>query len=211
MTKKPKAIVTSGATWEALDPVRGLTNRSSGRQGHAIAEALNDAGYDVVLVSGITQVSPPSGVRVIKVESAREMLDACLGELPADIAICVAAVADWRPKDVSANKMKKASGVNEMTVTFVRNPDILETISKHKMRPKIVVGFAAETENLLENAQKKLEQKGCDMIVANNVSRDVFAAEENEVILVTRSGVEELPRMGKGEVALMVVEVCNRF
>jgi phosphopantothenoylcysteine decarboxylase/phosphopantothenate--cysteine ligase len=198
-----KAIVTAGPTAEPLDPVRVITNRSSGKQGYAIAGALADLGAEVVLVSGPTALPTPPGVTRADVESAREMLAACEAALPADIAVCVAAVADWRPKDVSAQKIKKGKDAFiERGLTFVENPDILATLSGHAQRPRLVIGFAAETENVEENARNKLERKNCDWIVANDVSVEgTMGGDANAVAIVQRRGIERWDRMPKGEVA----------
>jgi phosphopantothenoylcysteine decarboxylase/phosphopantothenate--cysteine ligase len=202
-----KALVTSGPTRERIDPVRFITNDSSGKQGHAIAAALSARGVDVTLISGPVNIPDPQGVKVIKVESAEQMLAACVAALPVDIAICAAAVSDWRPRDFSANKIKKQEGVDEMTINFVKNPDILKILSKHKQRPKLVIGFAAETENLIENAKEKIKNKGCDWILANDVSGDVFGGDFNKVSLVKADSLEEWERMGKVEVAERLVEL----
>ena len=198
-----KAIVTSGPTFEAIDPVRFVANRSSGKQGHAIAKALSDLGVSVTLVSGPTNLPAPSGLKTIRIESAAEMLDACEKSLPADIFIAAAAVADWSPEKISSSKLKKQSSEG-MTLTLKQNPDILATLSATSpKRPRLVVGFAAETENLIENAQSKLAKKRCDWVVANYIAEanPVFGADENQVYFVTSGKVEEWPRMGKDDVA----------
>ena len=196
-----RAIVTAGPTAEPIDPVRVLTNRSSGKQGYAIAAALAELGAEVTLVSGPTALSAPPGVRRVEVETAREMLAACEAALPADIAVCVAAVADWRPEAAGERKLKKGAG-GPPAITLVENPDILATLSHGKSRPKLVVGFAAETHDVEAHARAKLERKGCDLIVANDVSVDgVMGGDENTVVLVSRRGVENWRRMAKGGVA----------
>lgn len=197
------ALVTSGPTHEAIDPVRYIANRSSGKQGHAIAAALAGLGADTVLVSGPSNEPDPAGVRLVRVESARDMLAACRAALPADIAVCAAAVADWRIDGAADRKIKKQNGTPP-ALSFAENPDILATVSRlRKDRPKLVVGFAAETEDLIENALAKRDRKGCDWIVANDVSPDTgtFGGENNRVHLVTRDAVEDWPKMSKNEVA----------
>ncbi len=194
-------LVTSGPTHEPIDPVRYIANRSSGRQGHAIAAALAALGARVTLVSGPVAIADPPGVKVQRVETAREMLAACEAALPADAAICAAAVADWRVVQEAGQKLKKRPGADTLSLSMALNPDILATLSRHAQRPRLVVGFAAETEHLLEHARDKLARKGCDWIVANDVSGDVMGGAENAVLFVTFSGVEEWPRMAKVEVA----------
>ena len=195
-------LVTSGPTHEPIDPVRYIANRASGRQGHAIAGALAALGARVTLVSGpVTQPDPP-GVTVVRVESAREMLAACQAALPADGVICNAAVADWRTARAADQKMKKVPGAVPPPLELALNPDILATLSAAgPARPRLVIGFAAETEKVIENAVSKRARKGCDWIVANDVSGDVMGGAENTVHLVTESGVEDWPRMAKEEVA----------
>ncbi|SIQ71932.1 phosphopantothenoylcysteine decarboxylase / phosphopantothenate--cysteine ligase [Rhizobium sp. RU20A] len=198
-----RAIVTSGPTHEPIDPVRYIANRSSGRQGHAIAAALAQLGADVTLVSGPVSIPDPAGVQTIHVERAEEMLSAVLSALPADIAVMVAAVADWRVASSSDEKIKKAPGEGPPTLSLAENPDILSTIGHHEKRPRIVVGFAAETQTLIENATRKLERKGADFIVANDVSPEtgIMGGMRNEVRLVSRAGVEDWPDMDKDAVA----------
>jgi len=196
-----RAVVTAGPTAEAIDPVRVLTNRSSGKQGYAIAQALAALGCEVTLVSGPTALAAPAGVRRVGVESAREMLAACEAALPADIAVCVAAVADWRPEELGASKIKKGSGPPP-AIALVENPDILATLSKHASRPKLVVGFAAETNDVEDHARAKLARKGCDWIVANDVSVEgVMGGDQNAVAVVSADGLERWERMAKSEVA----------
>jgi len=196
-----RAVVTAGPTVEAIDPVRMLTNRSSGKQGYAIAGALAALGADVTLVSGPTALAAPAGVRRVDVESAREMLAACEQALPADIAICVAAVADWRPAEAEGRKIKKGADAPP-AIALVENPDILATLSKGARRPRLVVGFAAETHEVDGHAQAKLAKKGCDWIVANDVSvAGTMGGDDNAVALVTAGGIERWERMAKGEVA----------
>ena len=195
-------IVTSGPTREAIDPVRYIANRSSGRQGHAIAAALAALGARVTLVSGPVAIADPPGVTVARVESAREMLAAVQAALPADAAIFAAAVADFRPESAPTQKIKKQPGAPPPEIRLALNPDILATIAAHPtQRPRLVIGFAAETERVVEHATDKRLRKGCDWIVANDVSGDVMGGAENAVHLVTASGVEDWPRMPKEDVA----------
>ncbi|MEO9190089.1 MAG: bifunctional phosphopantothenoylcysteine decarboxylase/phosphopantothenate--cysteine ligase CoaBC, partial [Acetobacteraceae bacterium] len=198
------ALVTSGPTHEPIDPVRYLANRSSGRQGHAIAASLAALGARVSLVSGPVNVPTPPGVELHRVETAEQMLAACLDALPADIAVCAAAVADWRVARASGGKIKKAPGAAPPVLELVPNPDILATLSAAgPRRAALVVGFAAETDALLENAAAKRIRKGCDWIVANDVSpaTGIMGGEENTVHLITADGVEDWPRMAKHAVA----------
>jgi phosphopantothenoylcysteine decarboxylase/phosphopantothenate--cysteine ligase len=196
-----RAIVTAGPTAEAIDPVRMLTNRSSGKQGYAIAAALAALGAEVTLVSGPTALVAPAGVRRVQVESARDMLAACEAALPADIAVCVAAVADWRPESSGAAKIKKGAG-GPPAIALVENPDILATLARHARRPRLVVGFAAETDDVEVHARAKLARKGCDWIVANDVSvAGTMGGDLNAVAIVSGSGVEHWDRMAKAEVA----------
>ncbi|WP_018997427.1 bifunctional phosphopantothenoylcysteine decarboxylase/phosphopantothenate--cysteine ligase CoaBC [Hirschia maritima] len=197
------AIVTAGPTREALDPVRYISNHSSGKQGYAIATALARLGADVTLVSGPTAIPQPSGMNFVQIETAVEMLDAVKKGLPSDIFVSVAAVADWRPAEPSDIKIKAKTTKDGLgALSLVENPDILKTISHLKgKRPKLVVGFAAETNDVENHAQGKLERKGCDWIVANDVSGDVMGGSENEIALVKRDGIERLPRMDKAAVA----------
>ncbi|MBI1385397.1 MAG: bifunctional phosphopantothenoylcysteine decarboxylase/phosphopantothenate--cysteine ligase CoaBC [Rhizobiales bacterium] len=203
-------LVTTGPTHEAIDPVRYLANRSSGKQGHAIAAAARDAGARVTLVSGPTGLSPLAGVATVAVESAREMLAAVEATLPADVAIFAAAVADWRVEGAAGQKLKKEAG-GVPTLALVENPDILRTIaSRRKRRPGLVVGFAAETEKVVAHARAKLARKGCDWIVANDVSvpsggGGVMGGDENTVHIVTADGVEDWPKASKSEVARRLV------
>ncbi len=195
-------IVTSGPTQEAIDPVRYIANRSSGRQGHAIAGALAALGARVTLVSGPVSLPDPPGVTVQRIESAREMLAAVEGALPADAAVFAAAVADFRPEAAPTQKIKKEPGAPPPEIHLALNPDILATVAQHRTRrPRLVVGFAAETEKLIEHAQAKRARKGCDWIVANDVSGDVMGGAENAVHVVTASGVDSWPRLPKDEVA----------
>lgn len=195
------ALVTSGPTHEPIDPVRYIANRSSGRQGHAIAAALAAAGARVTLVSGPVAVPDPPGVAVHRVETARDMLAACEGALPADVAVMAAAVADWRTAREAGQKLKKEPGAAAPVLEMALNPDILATVAAHARRPRLVVGFAAETERVVEHAVAKRARKGCDWIVANDVSGGVMGGAANTVHLVTETGVEDWPEMPKEEVA----------
>jgi phosphopantothenoylcysteine decarboxylase/phosphopantothenate--cysteine ligase len=200
-----RAVVTSGPTREAIDPVRYISNHSSGRQGHAIARALAEAGAAVTLVSGPVQEPDPAGVRTVRVESAREMLAAVEAALPADIAVCAAAVADWRPAAALERKIKKREGGAAPAIELVENPDILRTLSRHATaRPGLVIGFAAETGDLEALARAKLRRKGCDWILANDVSpgTGIFGGASNRVLLLTARGeTEAWPELDKQEVA----------
>jgi phosphopantothenoylcysteine decarboxylase/phosphopantothenate--cysteine ligase len=199
--KGKRALVTAGPTIEAIDPVRFLSNRSSGKQGYAIASALAELGADVTLVSGPTNLPAPTGVKRVDVESAREMLAASQAALPLDVAVMVAAVADWRPAKEAKGKIKKDSA-GVPAIALQENPDILATLSKlGKKRPKLVIGFAAETDRVEEHARAKIAKKGCDWIVANDVSGDVMGGAENAVILITKDKAEAWPRMAKEAVA----------
>jgi phosphopantothenoylcysteine decarboxylase/phosphopantothenate--cysteine ligase len=197
-----RALVTSGPTQEPIDPVRFISNRSSGKQGHAIAAALARLGAETTLVSGPVQEPDPPGARVLRVTTATEMLAACESSLPADVAVCAAAVADWRVEHQSNQKIKKGAG-GAPVLRMAENPDILATLSRHERRPRLVIGFAAETEKVVEHAQEKRSKKGCDWIVANDVSAatGTFGGASNTVRLVTAGGVEDWPTLAKVEVA----------
>ena len=202
-------LVTSGPTHEPIDPVRYLANRSSGRQGHAIAEAAAAAGARVTLVSGPVTLPDPAGVTTVHVETARQMLEAVEAALPADVAIMAAAVADWRVATESGGKIKKDGSGKPPALALTENPDILATVGRHHtLRPALVIGFAAETGDLLANAEKKLAAKGADWILANDVSpgSGIMGGAENAVHLVSRGGVEDWPRMAKRDVARKLVE-----
>lgn len=197
------ALVTSGPTHEPIDPVRFIANRSSGKQGHAIAAALASSGAKVTLVSGPVSITDPPGVRVVHVETAEQMLAACQKALPADLAICAAAVADWKMKAPAREKLKKTKS-GPPTLELSTNPDILATLSGMKKgRPRLVIGFAAETQKISAHAQAKLEAKGADWILANDVSEGsgTFGGDSNQVHLITTSGIETWPRMSKSQVA----------
>ena len=212
-TDKPlagmRAVVTSGPTHEPLDPVRFLGNRSSGKQGHAIAAELALAGANVTLISGPVHEPDPAGVHVVRVQTARDMHDACMTALPADIAICAAAVADFRPDQAASGKIKK-QGDGGMQINLVQNPDILATISKAANRPQLVIGFAAETDHHLENARSKLNRKGCDWLLLNDVSGgQVFGESKNSLTLFRQSstGVTHtaMPHQDKTALARQIV------
>jgi len=194
-------LVTSGPTQEPIDPVRFLANRSSGKQGHAIAAACAALGARVTLVSGPVHLPDPARVTVVRVETAREMLAACDAALPADAAICAAAVADWRPAETAPGKLKKQGDATPPPMPLALNPDILATLARHAQRPRLLVGFAAETAEVIAHAREKLARKRCDWILANDVSGDVMGGEENAVHLVTTDALEAWPRMPKAEVA----------
>ena len=199
-----RALVTSGPTYEAIDPVRYIANRSSGKQGHAIAGALARLGSQTTLVSGPSHQPDPPGVQVVRVESARDMLKACKEALPVDVAVCAAAVADWRAETVAMEKIKKAGKANPPRLKLVENPDVLVALSAPgTLRPRLVIGFAAETENVVTGAVAKRAAKGCDWMVANDVSPEtgVLAGDSNTVHLVTADGVEDWPRLSKTAVA----------
>lgn len=203
-----KALVTSGPTHEAIDPVRYIANRSSGKQGHAIARALAWLGAETTLVSGPTGLADPAGISVIHVESAREMLAACQQSLPVDVAVCAAAVSDWRTAEEAGQKMKKNGG-GPPTLALTENPDILRTLGEAgNLRPGLLIGFAAETEKIVEHAKAKLEKKGADWILANDVSpaTGTFGGDANVIHLIDGDGVENWPRMSKEEVARRLVE-----
>jgi phosphopantothenoylcysteine decarboxylase / phosphopantothenate---cysteine ligase len=196
------AIVTSGPTHEPIDPVRYVANRSSGKQGHAIAAALAARGASVTLVSGPVTLPDPQGVTVIRVESARDMLATVEAALPADVAVFAAAVADWRVANAENQKIKKGSG-GPPVLQMAENPDILKTVGHHRLRPRLVIGFAAETENVEANGRAKLARKGADIILANDVSPDTgtFGGEDNEVILIGRDDTVRWPRASKADIA----------
>lgn len=203
-----RVLVTAGPTQEPLDPIRYITNRSSGRQGYAIAEAAAAAGAEVTLVSGPVGLEPPRGVDLVRVETADEMLIAVESALPVDVAVMAAAVGDWRSAEVSPGKLKKA-GDGSTRLDLVANPDILASVARHPTsRPGLVVGFAAETGDVVENARAKLAAKGCDWVVANDVSVSggAMGGADNEVTLVTAEGTETWPRMAKTEVAARIVQ-----
>jgi phosphopantothenoylcysteine decarboxylase/phosphopantothenate--cysteine ligase len=199
-----RVLITSGPTHEPIDPVRYIANRSSGKQGHALARAATALGADVTLVSGPVTLPDPQGVRVVKVKTAHEMLAATLEALPADIAVCAAAVADWRAADEATHKLKKQSQGGETTLKLTQNPDILATVAGlTAKRPRLVIGFAAETENLIVNANAKRRAKGADWIVANEVwpGTGAMGGDQTQVHLITPAGAEDWPPMSKDEMA----------
>jgi phosphopantothenoylcysteine decarboxylase/phosphopantothenate--cysteine ligase len=203
-----RVVVTSGPTHEPIDPVRYIANRSSGKQGHAIARAAAAAGADVALISGPVNLPDPPGVQTKHVETAQDMLSAVNAALPADIFVATAAVADWRMAEAGAAKIKKNGNGGARTLNLVENPDILATIAhRNDARPKLVVGFAAETDDVLAHARKKLGTKGCDMIVANDVSPStgIMGGDTNTIHIVTRSGVDSWPTLDKDEVARRLI------
>ena len=202
--KGKRILLTAGPTHEPIDPVRYIANRSSGKQGYALAVALRNLGADVTLVSGPTELTPPAGVETVQVESARQMMAASQAALPVDCAICCAAVADYRPEIETEHKIKKERG-GLTNLPLAENPDILKTISRlPEGRPELVVGFAAETDDIVNHAQSKRARKGCDWIVANDVSAGAHCAmggEKNAIILISEDGEEAWPEMPKSEVA----------
>ncbi len=202
-----RALVTAGPTQEPLDPVRFIANRSSGKQGYAIADAFARAGAETVLISGPVELAPPERVKLLKVETAREMLAACEATLPADVAVFTAAVADWRPELAANNKIKKQDTGAAPTVKLIANPDILATIARGSRRPSLVIGFAAETENVIAHARDKLARKGADWIVANDVSpaTGIMGGDKNTVHLITQGATESWPELDKSEVGKRLV------
>ncbi len=210
--KGMRALVTAGPTREPLDPVRFLANHSSGRQGYAIAEALARAGAETILVSGPVSLTPPQGVKLMRVTTAREMLAACEASLPADVLVMAAAVADWRPDMAANSKIKKNTDRVVPLIKLVENPDILATLAAHAARPRLVIGFAAETDDVVANAVTKRGRKGADWIIANDVSGDVFGGARNRVHLVSDTGVEDWPNMAKDEVgARLVARIAEKL
>ena len=202
-----KVVITAGPTREPIDPVRYISNHSSGKQGYAIARAAVELGAETVLISGPVSLAIPPGVQMMPIETAQDMLTACEGEMPADIAIFTAAVADWRVAGVAMDKLKKSAG-KPPALSLAENPDILATIARGSPRPEIVVGFAAETERVTENAMEKLKKKSCDLILANDVSAGsgVFGGDRNKVHLISASGIENWPEMDKDEVGRRLME-----
>jgi phosphopantothenoylcysteine decarboxylase / phosphopantothenate---cysteine ligase len=204
--KGVKALVTAGPTREPVDPVRFLANHSSGKQGYAIAEALARAGADTTLISGPVGLTAPSGVKLTRVVTAQEMLAACEAALPVDVLVMAAAVADWRP-DITANsKIKKSADRVVPLIKLVENPDILATIAQSAKRPRLVVGFAAETDEVLANAIAKRVRKGADWIIANDVSGDVMGGDRNRIHLISEAGTEDWPEMTKTEVGTQLAQ-----
>ncbi len=209
--KEKHIVVTAGPTHETIDPVRYIANRSSGKQGYEIARALYLKGAAVTLISGPTNLEAPIGVKRISVISARDMMNACENALPADATICVAAVADWHVKNPADQKIKKQN--NEMpALDFEENPDILQTLSNNKKnRPTLMVGFAAESQNVKEYARNKLDKKGCDWIIANDISGDIMGGDHNQVHIITRNGDDDWPRMSKSAVAEKIAEKIEKY
>ena len=209
-----RVVITAGPTREPIDPVRFITNRSSGKQGYAIAAAAAAAGAEVVLISGPVSVAVPQGVQIVRVETAKQMLNAVEQALPADVFIATAAVADWRMMQPAVQKMKKTES-SFQTLELTKNPDILATIAQMKKgRPRIVVGFAAETENMVENAKKKLVSKQCDLVVANDVGvkTQTFGGDMNEVVIVDKTGIDVWPSLDKSQVARrLIAEIAKRL
>jgi len=209
-----RALVTSGPTWESIDPVRYIANRSSGKQGHAIAIALTRLGATTTLITGPTRMADPAGVHTVHIESAREMLEACNAALPADVAVCAAAVADWRAAQQVGQKIKKDGNSGPPTLELAENPDILANLAAAgTKRPGLVIGFAAETETVVSHAIEKRRRKGCDWIVANDVSprTGTFGGDDNTVHLIAESGSEDWPRMSKDAVASCLADRIATF
>ncbi len=211
--KNINALVTAGPTYEPIDPVRFIGNRSSGIQGYEIAKALEQAGANVTLVSGPANLNSPKNVKTIHIETAQDMLNACISALPVQICICSAAVSDWKPQHQSSQKIKKEESSKSPSLSFIQTPDILNTISNHKSkRPDLVIGFAAETQNIEAHAQSKLEKKGCDWILANYVGKDdlgnerAFGSNENQIYFVTDKKMETWKRQAKSIIARKLVK-----
>ena len=203
---KFRALVTAGPTYEYIDPVRYISNRSSGKQGYEIAKSLVKNGFETTLISGPTHLNPPSGINLVKINSAEEMFNATINNLPVDVAIFSAAVGDYRVTNKKKEKIKKSEN---MSLDLEKNVDIISHVSKHNsLRPRIVIGFAAETNNLVENSQKKLQQKKCDWIIANNVSNKNigFGSDFNEVVILSDDKKEKIPRIKKSLLADKIVE-----
>lgn len=207
------ALVTSGPTYEPLDPVRFIGNKSSGKQGHAIAASLAAQGASVTLVTGPVALPDPFGVKTVHIETADQMWEACENALPADIAVCAAAVSDWGPKVLSNNKIKKRKNHTAPKIDLKENPDILARLSKNgKNRPALVIGFAAETENLIKNATEKRKRKACDWLLANNVGEEnIFGADENHVYLMTNKEPQDWQRISKQAVAQKLTHEITEF
>jgi phosphopantothenoylcysteine decarboxylase/phosphopantothenate--cysteine ligase len=200
--KGQRIVITSGPTHEPIDGVRYIANRSSGKQGQAIAEVLSREGAFVHLITGPVDLPPPAGVEITRITTAREMLAATINALPADVVICTAAVADWAVEGASAAKIKKTKGIPP-ELKFIENPDILASISAHARRPKLVIGFAAETDKVVAHGDDKRRRKGCDWILANDVGQEqsVFGSDDNQVHFITATGATAWPRMSKHDVA----------
>jgi phosphopantothenoylcysteine decarboxylase/phosphopantothenate--cysteine ligase len=207
-SKALRILITAGPTREKLDPVRYLSNHSSGKQGVALAEAFQAQGAEVILVVGPVSIPLPEGMEIHQVETAEEMLAACLAALPVDVALCAAAVCDYRPETMAPHKLSKTENGEALHLKLVPNPDILHRISTHThLRPPYVIGFAAETQDLIPRAQAKLARKGCDMIVANLITEEapVFGSDSNAVTIITPHDVEIWPEMGKRKLAERLV------
>lgn len=212
--KNFRAIVTSGPTREAIDPVRYISNRSSGKQGSEIANSLHENGFEVVFISGPDSSLPHEGMDIIQVNSAEEMLNATIRSLPADVFVSTAAVSDWKIAEYSQQKLKKINKSQSLSLNFVQNPDILHTISMiEKNRPKLVVGFAAETEDLKDNATQKLDRKGCDWILGNDIGTgaDIMGGEFNEILFLSHNDKEKWPKMSKKEVGNRLVDKILKY
>lgn len=210
--KGRRVLVTAGPTVEPIDPVRFISNHSSGRQGYAIAAALARYGADVQLISGPVALPPPSGVTCTHVQTAEQMKEACFAALPADVAICVAAVSDWRPKKVNTTKTKKEEGAAPPTIECVENPDILRALCQEAApRPTLIIGFAAETDHLREHAQVKRRKKGCDWLLANDVSKHAFGSAQNQLHFFSDKEEETWPEMSKEELSVKLVEKIASF
>ncbi len=206
-----KAVVTSGPSIERIDPVRYISNFSSGLQGIEIAKNLANIGANTVLISGPSTINIPKNIKVVKVESGKEFLDATLLELPCDIFVSTAAISDWRVKKINKDKIKK-NNLDELKINFVKNYDILKTVSNHKSRPKLVIGFSAETKNLIQNSKKKLLQKKCDWLFANKVSNNEgFQKEFNKVYFMGQNFLDEWPKMKKEKIAKKLVKKIVSF
>ena len=206
------ALVTSGPTFEPFDPVRFIGNHSSGKQGHAIARALLNAGATVTLVTGPTAEPRPEGASVISIQTAKEMLNAVQETKNVDIAICAAAVSDWRADKIEPQKMKKKDNQDTLSINLVKNPDILQEISNSKDRPSLVIGFAAETQNVAENARKKLQSKNCNWIIANHVGDDkAFGKDENQVTIIKQDSETTLEKSDKSIIARDIVEEIIQY
>lgn len=205
-----RVVVTAGPTREAIDPVRYISNHSSGKQGYAIAEAFARAGADTQLITGPTRLATPPGVHRVDINSAEELMTATEASLPANIAVLCAAVGDWRVANAADEKLKKSADQNSLTLTLIKNPDILHAVGHHKNRPDLVVGFAAETQDLVGNASSKRERKNSDFILANDVSTgtDTFGGDNNRITLVDRDGATSWPKMTKAQVAQKLVQTC---
>ncbi len=209
--KGKRVLITAGPTREAIDPVRYISNHSSGKQGFALAEAAAKMGAEVTLISGPVSLPTPTGVKRIDITTADEMLAACEKMKSVDLAIFCAAVADWKVANAAKQKLKKNAKAEAPKLEFTANPDILKSIAGSKKRPKIVVGFAAETENVIDNAKVKLKSKKCDLIVANDVSDGVFGTDQNIIHLVTAKKVESLPQMSKQDAAQHILGLCVKL